>query len=74
MVSLKNGLSFNVGLQIPVISGPYYENIEISPVEMEVIIEASDLETGIEALQRETFYYPVQFVLNVGYNLAGKKK
>jgi|GEM_PF-1995585 len=70
----KNGLSFNLGLQIPVISSPYYENIEISPVEMEVIIEASDLESGVEALKRETFYYPVQFVLNVGYNFGGKRE
>jgi len=66
---LKNGISINLGLALPIIKDPYYENIEIiSTKEPPVDISTRDLKFAGLSIANETFYYPVQLYLNIGYN------
>lgn len=64
----KNGFSFDLGLGLPFpLNEPLHENIEITPHE-EVPILPSDIAEGIQKIENELFYFPVQLHLNIGYN------
>ena len=60
-----NGLSFTVGLNVPV-NFPDDENILFSSDE---VISSSDLNFARNQIQEETFYGPAILYLNIGYNL-----
>ena len=70
----SHGVSFNLGLAFPIITSPYYENIEITPKDSSVEISESDKQLARKSLENETFYYPIQINLNVGYNFKIKKE
>jgi len=68
----KNGVSFNLGILVPAISGSAYEDVVIQPVEENVNINPEDIVLATESLLGETFYYPIQFRISLGYNLQMK--
>lgn len=70
----RKGISLNLGVAFPVIKSPFYENIEITPKDPAVVISERDLEFARLSISNETFYYPVQFIINVGYNFRKTKE
>jgi hypothetical protein len=70
----RSGISANLGIAFPIIRSPYYENIEITPKDSTVIISERDVEFASLSIANETFYYPVQFMITVGYNFRKTKK
>jgi hypothetical protein len=69
-----SGISANLGIAFPIINSPYYENIEISAKDPSVYIPVRDLELARLSLESETFYFPVQLYLNIGYNFRNTKE
>ena len=65
----QSGLSFNIGLGLPLMQEPLYQNINIKSVN-EITIAPADLEASRKQLEKELFYYPVQFQLRMGYNIS----
>ncbi|MEQ9413577.1 MAG: hypothetical protein RIF39_07085 [Cyclobacteriaceae bacterium] len=64
----KSGLSFDIGLGIPIpLSEPLFENISIQSVQG-LTINPVDLSSAKEKIENEQFYFPVQFHFNIGYN------
>ena len=70
----KKGISVNLGLAFPIIQSPFYKNIKIVPTNPAEDVLESDLGLAKLTLENETFYFPVQFTLNVGYNFQLKKE
>lgn len=64
----QNGLSVAFGILVPFISAPFYEDIVLQPLDPNILIEANDEQLAIEKLREETFFYPIQLNLRVGYN------
>ena len=63
-----SGFSFNLGLSMPVPTAPpLHENIKIVATE-NVEIAPSDLAQGIKTIEDETFFYPIQLNMSLGYN------
>ena len=63
-----SGFSFNLGLSMPVPTAPpLHENIKIVATE-NVEIASSDLVLGIKTIEDETFFYPMQLNMSLGYN------
>jgi|LKGT01.1.fsa_nt_gi hypothetical protein len=66
----KFGLSFNIGLTVP-LGFPDDENIEFFPVNNSGLeIQPDDLAKAEVHLQNETFYGPIFLLVNVGYNFS----
>ncbi|CAE7862629.1 hisD [Symbiodinium microadriaticum] len=63
----QSGLSFTLGLKFPA-GFPDDENIRLIPTSAGVNILASDLQAAEARIQDETFYGPVMFMLEIGYN------
>ena len=70
----RSGISANIGLALPIIQSPYYENIVITPKDPNIEVSQRDLDLAALSIANETFYYPVQLYLNVGYNFKWKRK
>lgn len=70
----RNGISVNIGIAFPIIKSPFYENIEITPTDSSVSFAPNDLDLAKLSLENESFYFPVQLYLNVGYNFRITKK
>lgn len=69
----KNGISINLGMAFPIIQTPYYENIEVVSNDPAVQISLSDIELAKQSVAKESFYFPIQIILNAGYNFRLKK-
>ncbi len=69
-----SGVSVNLGLAFPIIKSPFYENIIITPKNTSVVISERDMELAKLSVTNETFYFPVQFYINIGYNFKIKKE
>ena len=70
----RNGISINLGLAFPIIQNPYYQNIAINAKDPSVVISTRDLDLASLSIENETFYYPVQIYLNIGYNFSLSKE
>lgn len=70
----ESGISASIGIALPIIKTPYYRNIDIMPKDQNVEILSSDLELARLTIENESFYFPIQFNLNVGYNFTKNKK
>ena len=68
----RSGWSFGASIIIPIISDPY-QDIIFMPSDESVDIDPVDLEMAGRRLAQETFYYPVQINLLVGFNFNWKK-
>ena len=67
---LESGLSFNLGLSVPV-GASDNEDIEVDLVDANIgLLEAADLASAQASLQDERFYRPMVIFINVGYNLS----
>jgi hypothetical protein len=69
----RSGFSAGLGLQFPITSAPQYQDIVITPTSSNVTILSADLATATNRLEEESFYYPIQILINVGYNLNSLK-
>lgn len=63
----KSGFSFTLAINAP-LRFPKDENIVITPTNTSVNILSSDLTLAKQMIEEETFYGPVMFLLNLGYN------
>lgn len=66
----KSGFSFNVGLLVPAIGSPLFEDINLEFTNPNANLSGTDVDFAEAKLADETFYYPVQFNFSIGYNLA----
>jgi len=64
--SFARRLIVDVGIQVPIIPGPFHENIVLA-LENGQAIENADREFAERRIEDETFYYPVQFRIQLGY-------
>ena len=49
------------------VNDPNHINIRITPVE-NLTLDPADIEVGKKKIEEETFYFPMQIHLSVGYN------
>jgi hypothetical protein len=70
----RSGVSANLGIAFPIIKSPLYENIVIIAKDPNIDILLSDLELARLSLESETFYFPVQLYLNIGFNFTKNNK
>ena len=70
----RSGFSANLGLAFPIIKSPYYENINLTPTNPAEDVLEADLGLAKLSLENESFYFPVQFMINLGYNFKLKKE
>ena len=68
---LKSGVSFNLGLSVP-LRFPDYEAVQMNPVNGTSEIRASDLEKAESRLNDEVFYAPFVLYFSVGYNFRAR--
>jgi len=64
----NNGIAVGFGLLVPLISSPYYEDISFFPTNEGVSLNLQDKARAEEKVRQETFFYPIQFNLKVGFN------
>jgi len=70
----KSGFSFDLNIGVPIpLNKPFHENIVIESVQG-INIQPFDLNSGINQIENEMFYYPVQLNINLGYNFVRKNK
>ncbi|MEM1323996.1 MAG: hypothetical protein AAGG75_27290 [Bacteroidota bacterium] len=65
-----SGLSLNIGLGIPLVPEPYYENVRIRSVNQIGQLSPEDLALAEERILQTSFYYPIQLQLGLGFNFT----
>ncbi len=72
----KSGISCDLGVGVPIaVKGPFHNNIKLYPTK-NVNIDQADYNSAVAYIEGEMFYFPIQFHINLGFNLAdiSKKK
>ena len=65
------GFSATIGLGIPIIfQDPFYENITISSINDSANFLETDIQAGVNAIENEQFYFPMQIQLSLGWNFS----